>query len=741
MKRRRPWWPGGGSRRLPKLNREALPLIRLNHLDVGVESLRYQEGSAGVPLELALRLMGNGPITLLAPEPVGLDPIQLRVEGAALPLVESIESDISLSPFAVDPNLEVGLLISGIRGDQVVGVLPALEGKLDASAWTAGRVGAHLSAQLAVRRRSALDFPLQDGFGLELVVDQVSVQAHPEAEASVGFEELSAQVASIRPLSGDVHVRQVEWVNPFFSARKDELGLHFADLVWKGEEPVEPGEPEESGELEELAEVPLAPETPVVEEPAGGELPGEVAAGGEVKVDEVLISGGRFSYEDHTVEPAMVFPVADMEFEAKRFSTRTLTEERPFRFQLQLFGGQVELPERVVSGNLVSGLLGSVTALATGKGDFEVENRSVFDEFSVRGNLSLGPQPKGWVQLRVRALELPIFRGLASQSGVDIGDDLLDESARVQLDGQGNLRLSAATKFSYLSLSEPPGGPISSYLKLPAPLDTVLFVLKDEDGDQAIPLNVSVSDGGASTSQVLGAVTKALGLLIGEAIASSPMRVASGVVDFIGLGSKPLELDGSEWVQWEYLPGELQVPSDWSQRIEPLVDLLRRDPSLYLVVEQGLGQLDVDHAAVLANPDPEECFALAAAYRRERGQGIAERDRIADAVRLAYALGKTDQAQDRSLELRLKDAELARTEAALDRVLERSQDQGERAAKRHTKSAALELIRRRQTIFGEKLNRLAVAGMQTRLDLRRPRFQIQEEAERSFVLIAVKRRR
>ncbi len=748
---------GGGSRRLPKLNREALPWIRLNQLDVGIESLRFQDGSSGVPLELALRLHSEQPLVLLSPEPIELEPLRLRVEGAALPLVDAIESDLTLSPYAVDPSLEAVFAMRGIRGTQVARVLPSLKDKLIADEWTDGELRARVQAEFAIRRRSPIDFPLQDGFGLELLVDQVLVRAHPEATEKLGMQELQVLVASIKPKSGDVHVRQVEWVGPFAEAWKDAEGMHFADLVWKAtpmEEVAEAiPEPEEvplaqieTGE--EVAEVvPVeGANSPVADAPVAG-APDAVAqaipieTGPEIKVDEVLISGGRLRFEDRSVDPVLVFPVADMDFEAKRFSTRTLVEERPFRFALSLYGGQVELPERDLSANLVTGLLGSVTALATGKGDFEIEERPVFDEFRLRGNMSLGPQPKGWVQLRVRAFELPILRGLASQSGVDIGDGLLDQSARANFDGKGNLRISSATNFSYLSLSEPAGGPISSYLKLPAPLDTVLFVLKDRDGDQSIPLNLGIMDGSASMSQVLGAVTTALGTLIGEAIAGSPMRIVGGVTDLIGLGPKPIELTGDEWVRLPYSPGEMQATEYWAKEIDGLVKLLRKDSSLYLVVDQVLGQEDVDHASMLANPDPQQCFALAASYRRERGDLIVQRDRIADAVRLAYALGNTQQAETKSIELRLLDAEMARTEEALDRVLERSQDRGARARQRRTKDAALELTRRRQALLSERLNTLAVAGMQTRLDLRRPRFVVQEDAETGFVQIQVQRRR
>lgn len=831
-----------GSRRLPKLNPEDPPWIVLGNLDVGIEQLRFLDQNGGEPMDLSLRLHSDGPLVLLSPEPETLEPIALRISGAAEPFVGTIDSRMVLAPYTPDPELEVTFALEGIDGPAITRVLPDLQDRLDASAWQEGRVTLHSNAQLRLRRRGPLDFPLQDGFGVELEVDGFALEPNPAALAAseesvegdsaqasaddptaqspevgtLGFDSLQVQVASVRPKTGDVHIKLIDWIGPRLSAFQDAEGLHVAGFVWKpapeeaaevsstdavqeealagADEPTNdlqiarppnadqaPTEPSQTGSdpqdpsldagasaaVADSSEGPQTGESPTNTNPSaddstpvvattdpgatqaqdGTAAPLPTAANtppapqAELRIDEIFIAGDALHFEDRTVEPVMVLPITGWDLEAKRFSTLALQGERPFRFRLSLYGGELSLPERT-SGNLVGGLLGSVTTLATGgKDEFEMESRPLFDEFLVRGNLALGTAPKGWVQARVRALELPAFRGAAAAAGVDIGDGLMDESAMVNLDGQGGLRVSSTTRFSYLSLSEPAGGPISTYLKLPAPLDSVLFALKDEDGDQTIPLNVAIADGGASMGTILGAVSKALGTLIAEALASSPMRVLGGVTDLVGFGGKPIELTGDEWVRLDYAPGEMQVPAQAQAQVEPLLALLRKDPTLYLEVEQVMGQADITQAAQLANPSPERCLELAAHYRQRRSALTQERAQVAAAVRLAYATGEVEEATARATDLRRLDRDLATTETALDQVLERTTDRGARAQTRRTKSAALEVTRERQTLIGNLLRRQPVPSMATRLDLRRPRFGAPDDLANGFVQISVKRRR
>ncbi|MCP5023516.1 MAG: DUF748 domain-containing protein [bacterium] len=736
-----------------------LPLVTLDGLDVGIERFSFVDERGGTPFDFRLHLIQEGPMTLLAPEAIDLPPLKFKVEGAANPVVDSIELDLELAPYAAEPTFDLQVLIAGVHGDQVTRVLPALADTLDGSAWTDGQLRAHVQGQLQMLRRGPLDFDLAQGFGLELAVDDAGVRATAEGPDLLGFEELTASVQSIRPDTGNVHVKRVEWVQPHGSAWQDEEGLHLAGWVLKMAQPVEQegvavaADDAAISEAEALVDADPEGVTPSDLEPEDGtnagppaeaavEAPTEASAesGPEIRIDEALISGGTFLFEDRTVEPVLVFPIDDVDFQAKRFSTRTLEEERPFDFRLALYGAGIELPERTGSGNLIGGILGSVAALA-GSDGVELEQRPVFDELTLRGKMSLGPLPKGWLQMRLRGFELPAIRGMAAQAGVGIGDGLMGESALLHMDGKGGLRISSHTHFSYLSLSEPLGGPISSFLKLPAPLDTVLFVLKDEDGDYSIPLYLSLDEGGASVSTIVAAITESFGLLIGDALASAPMRIVKGVVDLAGIDAEPIELSGDEWVDVPFGAGVVQAPGGMQAQVAPLLEMLRRDATLFLTVEHALGKDDVAQVWVLANPSRSECLELATFYRGRRSDLLRDRDDAAAEVRVAYALGQSEQARSRTAVLKGLDAELGQAESALDRVLERTRDQSERAQLRRTKTAALQVSRRRLARIEAILRSTKVPSIGTRINARRPRFSKSQAKSQGFIRISVERRR
>ncbi|MCA9002441.1 MAG: DUF748 domain-containing protein, partial [Planctomycetes bacterium] len=432
-----------------------LPLVTLRGLDVGLERLSFVDERGGESLEFGLALRQEEPLTLLAPDAADLPPLHFQVVGAARPIVDSIALDLEVAPFATEPTLDAHLKVTGVQGGSVTRVFPGLAESLDGSAWVDGRVEGHLQVQVLARRRGPLDFDFAQGLGLEVAVDRVALHATPDGPALVGFEELTASVASIRPETGDVHVKRVEWVGPFGSAWKDADGIHAAGWVLKapvaGESIADAGEEEQTAGSDRVQSNPepeshSGPDGAVRDsDPAGpvatstdanesvgegvesngtqdagqdttqgdgdkqvasdtrtesertaeagdGGAPAPAGADGaeptgprtdladsgdapnppEIRVDEVLISGGTFRFEDRTVEPRFDFPIDDVDLEVRRFTTRTLTESAPFGFRLALYGGEVELRERMEASNLVGGILGSVAALA-GDDEFELE--------------------------------------------------------------------------------------------------------------------------------------------------------------------------------------------------------------------------------------------------------------------------------------------------------------------------------------------------------------------------------
>ncbi|MFT4538067.1 MAG: hypothetical protein ACI841_002077 [Planctomycetota bacterium] len=716
-----------------------IPTVNVGLIDLGIDSLRFLDESdpAAQQLDASFHLRSAGPSTWISPDAEELPPIVLSVSAAAPPILRELTTAIRLTPFQSEPGLEIDFAMHGIRGEGITEVLPELAAVLDGSELPNGEFGAKLRANLLVRRRSPVDFDLSGGFGVEFAIDHIALQDKPEGKVLLGLESLQASIKSIRLESGDVHVERIELVNPVMHASKSPEGLHVAGLIVKLAPTAEATEDATSDAEpvagEEVADVSYSPADESNAEPS--------EPGPEFRLDELLVSGADVSFVDTSVTPAMHMPISDIDVELKRFTTRTLVEEQPFRFRATMYGAGIQLPERDVAGSLVGGLLGSIGSLITSEGDYETEERPVFDEIVLRGSMSLGPEPKGWTQLKVRALELPAFRGPALDAGVDIGDGLLNETAMLHFDGMGGMRANSNTTLSYLSLSEPADGPISSYLKLPAPIDTVLFVLKDEEGDQNLPLSLTIEDGAASVGTILGAVGRTLGIVIGEAIASSPMRIIGGVLDLAGLDSDPVELSGDEIVELNFAAGDVQEPADMAAALAPLVEVLRHNEAFYLVVEHELSAADLARSDILANPPAHNCLDLAENLRRQRTELLAKREREAEDVAGSFAIGRWDEAKTQRAKVRQTDLEIGRTEAALDRVFDRTAPGAERRNARRARGTALEVARRRLSAVAGHLKSQAVLSIGTRVDTRRPRFGVTPDIDTGRITVSVHQRR
>ena len=136
------------------------------------------------------------------------------------------------------------------------------------------------------------------------------------------------------------------------------------------------------------------------------------------------------------------------------------------------------MPARAESAGLIVGLVSSAGSLIGAKGETGIEHRPLMQELVAQGRLTLFPWPEGRLRISLTGLELTALRGPAASSGVSIIDGVLDAGIDMRSTGAYAFDTDATLIFQHLALEESSDGPISTYLRLPAPTNTVIFVLK-----------------------------------------------------------------------------------------------------------------------------------------------------------------------------------------------------------------------------------------------------------------------
>ncbi|MFG0316004.1 MAG: DUF748 domain-containing protein [Planctomycetota bacterium JB042] len=672
-------------------SRSPLPRLSIGAIEIGAERLAFRDERAARPTPLVLEgfsLESRGGVSVDPEDPVASPPLELSLRGGMPPLVSALAAELTLSPFALEPALEAALDVEGIDGAALESVLPALAETVDASEIGRGTFAARLAASVSARRRGPLDFSFANGFGAELRVEGVSLrdEARPPEEAELfGFDELRVDVARVAP-SGDVHVRAIELVRPRGGVARTSDGLVVAGVTLPAPPPEEVVEPDAT-----LSEAVAEAEEAVA---AGGDAP----SGPATRLDSLVVTDGAFRIEDRAVDPPLRLPLRDVELEVREFSTRTLTEGVPFGFSLFLRAGEVELP-----------LEGA-------------PRRPALGEAFATGRLALAPAPTGMVKASVSALELSNLRGEVAGGGVTLTDGLLDLGTELRFGEDGALDTRTRVTLTDLSVSEPPDGPISRWLKLPAPLDAVVFVLRDSSGAIRIPLDFTLGPDGVSLTNIASTAVGTLTRLVGTAVAQSPLRVGASAGRLVGFGGGEEEAAPASSDPVTFPVASAFPDREGREAIADVAARLAAEPTLSVVLSHDLGTGDRERVAERSNPSRDDALALAARLRdHKRAILDARTDRKSEA-RAAFATGRGDAAREARERLRALDRELVATEAALDRILDIVRRDEPRYAERRTRDGCVELARLRL----EEVRRLLVeAGApddESRVRVRSPRY-------------------
>jgi hypothetical protein len=751
--------------------------LLVRKLDLGVDALYFEGapvgGVAPPPVHGSLHLLSREPFELIPRDPETMAPFTLRIEGAVEPVVRSIAVDLSFAPFADTPECDVTLAIDGLDGNALPKYAPLLATKIDASAIRAGSFTAKVHGELGVQRHGPTDLDLRNGFSAELDVNDIAWRAEPDGPVLAGIEGIHVDVKSIRPTTGDVHVRSIEVHGIQGDARVTPEGIATAGILVKHAPPAaEPVAPPATAATEPVASEapaaaePVAPRAASAAEPVASEATppapaaaARAAARPELRVDEIVVSGVRFGFVSELSTPPVEIPITDLDLLVQRFSTRAFEEARPIDFRLSVNGGELDFKKRDERG-LVGGLIGGVVdVVRPGEKPIETEKRPAWDEITVSGQLVLHPKPKGWVRLGVTTLELQTLKAEAARSGVEIGDGTLDTDVELRLRDDG-VSVNSDTTLSWLSVTEPPGGPISSYLKLPAPLDSVLYLLRDDNGQQRLPVNFQVEGDQVSTRQVTEVATKALLRLITEAVKGAPMRIVSGTLDAAQISNLPgvsyltnpasvgkaFTKDDTpaytgDSVVIECAPGVATLPPDARARLEPLFQMMRADDSITLVAEHRLGRDDVEQMRRSSTPTAQECSDLATRLRLRRRELAGRRDAAAAEARARFAIGRPVDAAPLLDTMRVLERESADVEDALDRALEAASRTTGRVADRRIRAACLGLADLRVADAHELLLEAGVKGMANRFEIKRVRGGLREEGNTGYVVVTPHRKK
>jgi hypothetical protein len=639
-----------------------IPLLQVDLVDVTTAALvlRDRRGGDGEPLQLTGRLFASpwAP-TLDRDDP---EPARLQLVGTALPLCRELRSELQLHLYDLAPSFELQFAATGIDFTAVPKLVPALAATTGTTA--AASLRGQLHGRLDLKRRDPRAFDPQRAFAGELLLEDVELRddAHDRSLASLGSLDVIAR--AIDPRTGDTLLRAIDIDRPQFVVDRTADGAY---------------------ELFGLR-LPAPPPAIATGDAAAAPSPAPAAlpttARPEFAVDRLLLQGGAMQFTDHTTTPPTPLPLADCDFELLRFSTRAFTEPRPLRLRASLRGGEVPLERRIVRSSLFAGVLASTAAAIGGDTDaHQIESRPAVGEVTLRGELVLAPYPTGEVIAEVLGLELPLLRGFAKQGGVDIADGLVDQRTTVQMNGAEGVTIDSRTVFSWLSISEPPGGPISTYLRLPAPLDSVLFLLRNDADEHRIPVHLEIPSRGMSSGAILHAAAEAVIKVLAAAVTSAAGRTTGVLTGALGLsGGAVSTASGAQ----TFAAGD---PLPEAGDLQPVVEALAADPTLDVVLTHEVGAADLVRARALATPEPAQIAARVEALRQQRQLLLIQRQPLAAELQALYAGAKPPAALALQAQLLAHDDRLGELERTLDQALAMLASDDPRARQRRTQAA------------------------------------------------------
>jgi hypothetical protein len=622
-----------------------LPHLSLGKLELELAGFELRDETleaAAEPLLLAGSFATEGPLVLADAEPEKLPPLAFVLRGSATPFVSKVELRLTLEQWLLQPRFELHLQAQGLRG----------EGFREPGG---GELEAQFSGSFNLARKGLGRFDLARPFSAELALEKLALRASPGGEVLAGIERVEAVIDRIDPRSGSVHAKSIEITQPVLRLERTSEGLRVCGLL--------------------VRSTPAPAPVPVAEAAAPAAAPAPSAPPPEIGVARIGVSGLDFQYLDSRVEPPLLVPLSDLEFELRGLTTRALREPRSLPFEISLRAGMVKLPPH-----------GSV------RGETE---RDLFTTCEVAGRMQLFPEAAGRVRLSIEDLQLVHFRTQAEQAGVHLEDGRLDLSLGVRFSQKGGLALDSVAVLAELEMSETENGPIQSALGLPLPIQAVLALVRDLEGNVRIPTRIELDPESVSKAEIVQALLTSISTILSRAILSSPFRVVSGLAGRVGVHVGTSGAPGEDELRLSFDEGSAELEGLGEAALRQYSGKLSADDRVQLVVDHSFSSADLARARTLSNPDLDDCRELSQRLRLKKAELARARAESAARVRVDLAVGRTREAREGAARLREIDAELGRSEESLDRVHSFLAEGAERKAAARLRAAARALANQR----------------------------------------------
>lgn len=638
---------------------------------------------------------------------------RLRADLALPGWIEKLQCEWSASELGPRSwSFGLHLAAQGLHAQALIAGLPGVPDVLRAERAEGGSLSLDLEARVAWNRPMQGSFALR---GLELRA--------PDGVLLAGLDALECDAIRWYPearrgSAGELRVR-----TPHLSVLRDAQGLEIAGVRLLSSEP--------AAALQAASAPSEAAPAAAASAPAAAP-----AAAVDFGLRHIDIEGLDFEYLDTSGSEPTRLRMEALDFEVGRFSTRTIASGKSISFHGSLRGGKLPLPKVHRSGSLLALLAHAGGSLLRGgsKETVELEERTWLEELEVRGRLALQPELKGWVQAHIVALELLGLRALAREKGIEIGDGTLDNTLMVRLRGREGIALKNDSVFTNLSLSEPAGGPIASLLRLPAPLDTVLFLLKNDADEHRIPIRVNLGPEGLRSGEVTSAAVSATASVLTQAVASSPLRLLGGVTSLLGVaGEPPLEA-----LNLAFEPGSVELSKTSQQSLQSFLRRHAGDERRRIVLQSLLGRADVRLAEERANPPAEDALALSQRLRQRRAEILHERSELLTRIRVDLATGDLAEAAQAREALTVLDVELGGVEIGLDQLHQRFDSGDERRVETRTKRFCLSLSRERAARLRQQFYEAGVSP--ERVELRPVKLELVADDGAGSVRVELRKR-